>query len=83
MKIFPFRNLGSFLLTPFACIMTAVLWALLSLLWAWPIELLWNWLMPIFFKLQKITFWEAYGLELLCGLLFGAKMTFEHSNVDH
>lgn len=83
MKIIPFRNFGALLLTPFTCIMTAFVWALMSLIWAWPIELLWNWLMPMFFKLQQITFWEAYGLKLLCSLLFGAKMTFEQSKDDH
>lgn len=31
---------------------------------------LWNWLMPIIFKLPEITIWQALGLTLLCKILF-------------
>lgn len=41
-----------------------------SLVFAWPVMLLWNWLMPVLFGITKLTFWQAWGLTFLCGLLF-------------
>lgn len=38
---------------------------------AFPIMLLWNWLMPTIFHLPEITFWQALGLYLLAKGLFG------------
>ena len=35
-----------------------------------PLMWLWNWLMPLIFGLPTITFWQAVGLYLLCGVLF-------------
>ena len=46
-----------------------VLW---SLLLAWPVQLLWNLLMPTIFGLGKITFFQAFGLKLFFGLAFGS-----------
>jgi len=43
---------------------------ILCFLFAFPIKWLWNWLMPLIFGLTKITFWQALGLNLLCGMLF-------------
>lgn len=31
---------------------------------------LWNWLMPAVFGLAVITFWQAFGLNVLCAFLF-------------
>jgi len=42
----------------------------LALLFAVPTMLLWNWLMPVIFGLTKITFLQALGLNMLCGILF-------------
>lgn len=42
----------------------------LVLLSAWPIQLLWNDLMPELFGLKTITFWQAFELDLLCTCLF-------------
>lgn len=36
-----------------------------------PLMILWNWLMPMLFGLTKITFWQAIGLNILAGILFG------------
>ena len=36
-----------------------------------PLMALWNWLMPMLFGLTKITFWQAIGLNILAGILFG------------
>lgn len=81
MKTSILENTKSIFVYSVATIGMTLIWAIISLLWAWPIELLWNRLVPAFFKLRQITFWEAYGLELLAGMLFGTKMTFNHSNV--
>ena len=40
--------------------------ALMSL----PVMLLWDWLMPTIFGLGEITWFQAWGLLFLCGLLF-------------
>ena len=40
-----------------------------SFIFAWFVMLLWNWLIPIIFGLKVITFWQAFGLNLLSGLL--------------
>ena len=36
----------------------------------WPLQLLWNWLMPTIFGLTKITILQAAGLLLLSGFIF-------------
>lgn len=41
-----------------------------SLLFAIPTMLLWDWLMPDLFGLKEITLLQAWGLSLLCSLLF-------------
>ena len=35
------------------------------------VQLLWNWLFPSLFGWRQITFWEAFGLLVLCRILFG------------
>lgn len=37
---------------------------------SWPLQLLWNWLMPTIFGLTKITILQAAGLLLLSGFIF-------------
>jgi hypothetical protein len=44
--------------------------AVMSLLLALPVMLLWNWLMPAIFGLKAITLLQAWGLSLLCRLLW-------------
>lgn len=39
----------------------------------------WNWLVPIIFGLAEITFWEAFGLTLLCNILFKSYSTTQKS----
>jgi len=39
-------------------------------LFSLPIMLLWDWLMPTLFGLGTITWVQAWGLSVLCGLLF-------------
>jgi fucose permease len=42
----------------------------LSLVWAFPTMLLWDWLMPELFGLKQVTLFQAWGLNVLCGVLF-------------
>jgi hypothetical protein len=35
------------------------------------VKLLWNWLLPPLFGWRTITFWQAFGLLVLCRILFG------------
>lgn len=37
----------------------------LNILLAYPVMLLWNWLMPVIFELPVIDFWQAFGLMML------------------
>lgn len=39
-----------------------------------PLMFLWNWLMPVIFGLKTISFWQAVGLNLMCGILFRANV---------
>lgn len=54
-----------------AYLLAAVIIAVTSLFIAIPVFFLWNWLMPSIFGIKLITFWQAYGITLLTGLLFG------------
>jgi hypothetical protein len=36
----------------------------------WVVMLLWNWLMPDIFGLKRLTYWQAWGLLILCHILF-------------
>ncbi len=42
----------------------------ISALVSLPVMLLWDWLMPVIFGLPEITWFQAWGLLFLCGLLF-------------
>ena len=41
------------------------------------VEWLWNWLVPEIFGLPRIGFWQAWGLLVLSGLLFGSRARTE------
>ena len=49
---------------------------LFSVLAAFAVEPLWNWLLPDIFNLTKIDYWQALGITLLCGLLSGSILKF-------
>jgi hypothetical protein len=42
----------------------------LSALLSLPVMWLWDWLMPELFGLKTITWAQAWGLSVLCGMLF-------------
>lgn len=44
----------------------------ISLVLAFPVMWLWNWLMPTIFGLIKITVWQPLGLMVLSSLLIKA-----------
>lgn len=52
-----------------AYVFASVLAAVISFLAAIPVYFLWNWLMPELFGLKVATFWQAWGLFLLCSIL--------------
>ncbi len=37
------------------------------------VKILWNWLTPPLFGWRQITFWQAFGLLVLCRILFGGR----------
>ena len=45
------------------------------LILSWPVQLLWNWLMPTIFGLTKITILQAAGLLLLSGFIFKSNVS--------
>ena len=44
--------------------------AIVSIVSAIPTYFLWNWLMPEIFAIKVITFWQAWGINFLAGVLF-------------
>ena len=58
-----------------AVILVILLLFLVAILISIPVMLLWNWLVPIVFPTgvvvaHHITFWQAFGVALLCSFLF-------------
>ena len=49
--------------------------AVLVLIFAWPVQLLWNWLIPGLFNGPMITFWQAAGLQTLSILLLKSSVS--------
>ena len=58
-----------------ALIIAILLIAVFALVLAFPVMWLWNWIMPAVFGLVKISFWQALGINLLCGFLFRGTTT--------
>jgi len=48
---------------------------IVSLAMAFPVMLLWNWLMPVIFGLTSIGYWQAFGLMILSTLLFKSSVS--------
>jgi len=49
---------------------------ILSLLLAFPIMWLWNWLCVDLFHLPAITFWQAFGLNILIHMLWPSSVLY-------
>ncbi|MBN2534360.1 MAG: hypothetical protein JXB88_15845 [Spirochaetales bacterium] len=48
-------------------------------LFGWIVMLLWNWLMPEIFGLKSLNYWQAWGVLVLCTILFKG-MHFKDEN---
>lgn len=66
----------AFLLTIFFSFLMA---AAIALVLGLPVWLLWNWFVPELFHLPQLSFWQAVGLNLLCGVLFRSNCECECS----
>ena len=55
----------------FTLIFVIVITLAMSAFGAWLVMLLWNWVVVAIFGLPKLSFWLAWGLTLLIGLIFG------------
>lgn len=76
-KPIPQRGLAPMWLKALFGIIVSVIMALLfdsfvSLLVATLAYFLWNWLMPEIFAIKVITFWQAWGITFLSGILFNS-----------
>lgn len=49
----------------------------IAFLSAWFIMLLWNAVIPAIFGLPVITYWQAFGIKILTGLLFKSHVNFD------
>jgi len=46
------------------------------------VRLLWNWLLPPLFGWREITLWQAFGILVLCRILFGGFHAGHRSNPE-
>ena len=53
-----------------AALLVILIVAIIAIILSFPVMWLWNWLMPTIFDLVEISFWQALGINLLCGFLF-------------
>ena len=55
------------------CIVVIVILVVLCFLEAWVVQLLWNWLAPIFWATAPIlTYWQAFGVCILLSIIGSA-----------
>ena len=55
------------------CIVVIIILVVLSFLEAWVVQLLWNWLAPIFWTTAPIlTYWQAFGACILLSIIGSA-----------
>lgn len=57
----------------FTLILALVITLAISAFGAWLVMLLWNWVVVAIFGLPKLSFWLAWGLTFLIGLIFRRK----------
>lgn len=50
------------------CVLALILMALIT----WGEMVLWNWLVPTLFHGPRITYWQAFGLSMLLGIVGSA-----------
>ena len=56
--------------------------AAIAIITAWPVQLLWNYCLvdALNGAIQPIGFWQALGIQILCGLLFKSHNTSKSSD---
>ena len=71
------KILASLIVGVGAVIVFLVMLVVLSALYAIPTYFLWNWLMPILthFAVAPITWFQAWGVNMLSGILFKSSST--------
>lgn len=74
------RFLDSCLTMILGCLAALLIGLALSLVFAWPVQFLWNWLLPRLFNLPEITFLQAWGLEILCGMFLGGRISYNQKH---
>lgn len=65
-----------------AAILTIVIVIGLVFLKTWVVMLLWNWIAVGLFNAPVLSYWLAFGLQLLCSLLFKSQAIVKKSNED-
>lgn len=63
-------------------IVLVVLAIAIMFLQSWAIMFLWNWVAVGLFNVPALSFWVAFGLRLLCSLLFKSTAIIKKSNED-
>jgi len=48
---------------------------IVTIIFAYPVMLLWNWLCPYLFGLPTMTFWQTLGFTLMIRLIIPSKTT--------
>jgi len=72
MKNYSEKTVGAVVGTVFLALLIAFG---LSIVFAIPVWLLWNWLMPLIFGVTKLTLIQAWGVTFLSSLLFKSGRT--------
>lgn len=67
--------MNKFLTSLLALIIGIFLIVIFSIILGFPVMWLWNWIVSSISGLAKITFWEAVGINILCGFLFRGTIT--------
>lgn len=57
------------LIAPFILLFGMAVMAVIDLLLAWPLMWTWNYAIPAIFKLPVITYWQAFCLLIVAGML--------------
>lgn len=76
-----FRKFNPFIRIPLIVTGGLALMAALAFLFGLIVMVLWNWIMPEIFGLSTLTYWQAWGLVILCQILF--KVGPGHKGPDH
>lgn len=75
-----FQNLPIWLKIIVFSILGIVVLSFFGVIFGFVIMLLWNWLMPVLFKLPTITYWQGIGIFVLAKIIF--KSTDHQNPID-